>query len=1165
MFAENHKLKALDFAKIKGLSEFGLNLDECQYLFSKDLRYGIIFTEVSIVIIDLNKRALISKFSSEKNSRISKLKITHRNTLTYLSRGPEGTKLIISSIDFVGNFFEWTVASDVQDYVYAESMDENLDYIFILYTKGDLEFRSLDPYNSFSVIKKLNISRDTAGKIKSFEVNYMDFVEETSNLLIFLSNGIIIYYTVSDDPESDKDSKLKTIAFEEILHVEMNQFDHLMKYTNSYDITTFKVTKFIYNYVDLKENNIGHKLHKDFLIIGFTKDKRDSIISFCEILGNRINILNRVKFDNRVILDSTVFQSKNDNLNNVLPDYFIICLKVLGGNNVEIFSYDFVQCFKPQISRLNEMEEEFNLSQNHSKIQDGLKTFIPVNKLVDDNSVRKLGIAGVYVSRNPDFYYKNLTSSFSNQELLGQIQDDRSIAGQSKIDDYKNVDYSINLIIRKLFNIHNFDVFVKDYDVQQTPYEPSKKFKQQMDDENFDFILFNNAITSDVSKYIKFLDIRTDNSNEILYRFRQRVIKTIQDEPIYERFSNLTGLNEDDTKIDFYLLLLLFNNELISIKYYLSLKDNIANSSKQFIVSNEKLFNTVYYLFFVYIKNLILDNLKSSSYDVEFFTNEKLLTNLENIKELLKISKNRVQNPYDRPFNRETELIFEDYKKIQAVLFEVENVILIIKIIRSYANNILENEKQNIVKIFEVLRDNVKCRKVRRNKKTQNERNKFTYLELVMMKNSEDIYPYWKNLFFSIINKFDLEDFIKLNLDGLEYGYGQNQLKDSEIIRDLQYFTKFQLFFYYLYFVLDYNNFCKNKDKDLSSFNNKSFPSEFSKNDHKIIFKSYFNEMEEEFKEYFKFAENFYFLDLNLFFNGDEISVIKKDHQIFPIDITKISNFLVRFNKSNITRTPYYKNQMNLIKINFNSLFTSILYNDGYSQDASILSKNIISLLNEQEDFMTQLNLLLEMGLINLAYQFVNNCFASLVFYSEDLENDSNPRNQNLLETIVKSEEFQNMKALYFHFYDFLIRNFHVALLFTLPYNFIERYLLKEFLLTHKEFEDLILLYFIKLRKIKEAENVYHDLEKSSYHTKESLYLYNNLLRTTKYLFEDISEKKTEENIINESGYLSVNVNLMQEKGFYEQLKKSSDFGSRGFNIIASNVLLGKKNYFYLF
>lgn len=1153
MFAENTKLKALDFAKIKGISEFGLNLDECQYLFSKDLRYGIIFTEVYIVIIDLNKRALISKFSSEKNSRISKLKITHTNTLTYLSRGSEGTKLIISSIDYVGNFFEWTVASDVQDYVYSESMEGNLDYIFILYTKGDLEFRSLDPYNSFSVIKKLNISRDSAAKIKSFEVNYMDFVEETSNLLIFLSNGTVINYTVSDDPESDKDSKLKTIAFEEILHLEMNQFDHLMKYTNSYEIRTFKVTKFVYNY-DLTENNVDNKIHKDFLIIGFTKDKRDSIISFCEILGNRVNILNRVKFDNRAILDSTVFQSKNDNLNNVLSDYFIICLKVLGGNNVEIFSYDFVQCFKPLMN--NEMDEESNFHQNLSKIQDGLKTFIPVNKLVDDNSVRKLGIAGVYVSRNPDFYYKNITSNSGNQDISMLIQEERSVAGQSKIDDYKNLDFSINIIIRKLFNIHNFDVFVKDYDVQQIPYEPSQKFRLQIDDENFDFILFNNAITSDVCKYIKFMDnlYTYNNSNEILYRFRQRVIKSIQDESIYGRFSILTGINEDDTKIDFYLLLLLFNNELISIKYYLSLKDNIANSSKQFIVSNEKLFNTVYYLFFVYLKTLILENLKSSSYDVDFFTNEKLLSNLENIKELLKISKNRVQNPYDRPFNKETELIFEDYKKIQAVLFEIENVILIIKIIRSYANNILDYEKQNIVKIFEVLRDNVKCRKVKRIKKTQNERNKFTYLELVMMKKSEDIYPYWKNLFSSIINNFDLEDFIKLNLSGLEYGY--NQLKDSEIVRDLLYFSKFQLFFYYLYFVLEYNNFCKNISRDNSS-TNRSFPSQFSKNDHKLIFKSYFNEMEEEFKEYFKFAENFYFLDLNLFFNGDEVSSNRRDPQIFPIEISKISNFLIKFNKSNITMTQYYKKNINIVNINFNSLFTSILYNDGYSQEALILSKNIISLLNEQEDFMTQLNLLLEMGLINLAYQFVNNCFASLVFYSEDLENDSNPRNQNLLETIVKSEEFQNMKALYFHFYYFLIRNFHVALLFTLPYNFIERYMLKEFLMTHKEFEDLILLYFIKLRKTKEAEEVYHNIEKSSCYSKESLYLYSSLLKTMKYLFQDISEKKTEPKDI-ESGYLSINVNLIQEKGFYNELKKVSDFGRNGFKKIASLVLIGK-------
>ena len=225
MFADNQKLKALEIAKIKGLSEFGLNLDECQIILSKDLRYGIIYTETSIVILDLKKKSLISKFSSEKNSRISKLKINYRNTLSYIRRGSDGTKIVTISIDFIDNFFEWPVSGDILDYVYVEGIEKDTDYLFTLYSKGDLEFHCSGLLSFY--VKKVNILKDAGNKIKNLEVNFMEFVEETNNLLIVLSNGALFNYSVSDDPENDPQSenKTKTFSFEELQHLESINFD----------------------------------------------------------------------------------------------------------------------------------------------------------------------------------------------------------------------------------------------------------------------------------------------------------------------------------------------------------------------------------------------------------------------------------------------------------------------------------------------------------------------------------------------------------------------------------------------------------------------------------------------------------------------------------------------------------------------------------------------------------------------------------------------------------------------------------------------------------------------------------------------------------------------------------------------------------------------------
>src|SRR5689334_11515909 len=139
MFSDKFKNKALDLCRVHNISDFGLNLDECQIVFSKNLKYGVIYTEGSIVIIDMNKKSLLSKFSNEKNSRIYKLKITHKNIITYINRTSEHTNIVISSIDFIGYFFELRVPNDIQDYVYVEtpSEDGSDDYIFTVTSKGE--------------------------------------------------------------------------------------------------------------------------------------------------------------------------------------------------------------------------------------------------------------------------------------------------------------------------------------------------------------------------------------------------------------------------------------------------------------------------------------------------------------------------------------------------------------------------------------------------------------------------------------------------------------------------------------------------------------------------------------------------------------------------------------------------------------------------------------------------------------------------------------------------------------------------------------------------------------------------------------------------------------------------------------------------------------------
>jgi hypothetical protein len=244
MFTENLKSKALELSRIKNLSEFGLNIDQCNILYSRDLKYGVIYNEKSILVIDTDKKSIISKLSNERNSRILKLKITHKNVITYINASSERTKLCICSMDFIGSSLELNIESDLKDYLYVEKAENSgEDYIFTLNSQGDLEFLSLSKEIQR---KKTNLLKE--GIRSTFEVNLMEFIEETSNLVIVLSNGTILNYTVSLDPESDIKMSLKTINLEEVRHLESDEFlkDHklLQKYT--YEVSAFCITKFVF-------------------------------------------------------------------------------------------------------------------------------------------------------------------------------------------------------------------------------------------------------------------------------------------------------------------------------------------------------------------------------------------------------------------------------------------------------------------------------------------------------------------------------------------------------------------------------------------------------------------------------------------------------------------------------------------------------------------------------------------------------------------------------------------------------------------------------------------------------------------------------------------------------------------------------------------------------
>ena len=95
----------------------------------------------------------------------------------------------------------------------------------------------------------------------------------------------------------------------------------------------------------------------------------------------------------------------------------------------------------------------------------------------------------------------------------------------------------------------------------------------------------------------------------------------------------------------------------------------------------------------------------------------------------------------------------------------------------------------------------------------------------------------------------------------------------------------------------------------------------------------------------------------------------------------------------------------------------------------------------------------------------------------------------------MESPNYNNAKNLYYTFFDYLITHEKIDVLFKLPFTFIEKLILKEFFYENKQYEDLLIIYYLKLGLLSEAKNIFTSYINSSNENifNHSKNLYKNL------------------------------------------------------------------------
>ena len=377
------------------------------------------------------------------------------------------------------------------------------------------------------------------------------------------------------------------------------------------------------------------------------------------------------------------------------------------------------------------------------------------------------------------------------------------------------------------------------------------------------------------------------------------------------------------------------------------------------------------------------------------------------------------------------------------------------------------------------------------------------------------------------INDIDMNENIKELYTLYNNIFNENNIKkifDTNIISldSLLYLFKFIIFNQYYYYI--YPKIQKENEKELQ----------------------YFKPISSEYKTYNEISQVLYLLD-----NNEE----RRENNIYP---------LIKFMNYISDEKLLINEQLNQI-IPLNQLTYKLiksLYDLKYFNEAFNIGNALLSTFSSFDEFNIYLLTILELKDYPLAYSFTNNCLT--LFYK-----DMNTKEQ--IKTFFESDIYYEIKNLYFHFFEYLIRHKAIDVLFKLPMNFVEIYMFKEICEENEKYKEFLIIYYIMVGNINEAKYQFQRYLNSNFiNESQSKVLYANLIK----YYETLMNKKNKHEKIDEiidqltiENKFLINIDDEKEKRIIEQrenIPKKEDIAFSEFMLKSSlmeNKILSGLNY----
>ena len=346
------------------------------------------------------------------------------------------------------------------------------------------------------------------------------------------------------------------------------------------------------------------------------------------------------------------------------------------------------------------------------------------------------------------------------------------------------------------------------------------------------------------------------------------------------------------------------------------------------------------------------------------------------------------------------------------------------------------------------------------------------------------------------INDININEHIKLLIFAFNDLFSEDNIKSIFQSNDISldsflYLIKFYVFNNYFFYIYP---FIKNQ------------------NENEI---EYFKKIMPEYKAYNEISKVLYTLDNN---NDKQENI-----NIFPLIkfLNYISDEKLLTNEQLNKIIPMNKLLYKLIKS---------LYDFKYFTEAFNIGNSLLSTFSTFDEFNIYLFTILELKDYPLAYSFINNC---LIIFYKDIST------QEQTKKFFESENYYEIKNLYFNFYEYLIRHKAIDILFKLPLNFVEIYIFKEICEENEKYKEFLIIYYLIIGNINEAKYQFQRYLNSNFiNESQSKVLYANLIKYYETLMNKKTKREKIDDIIDqlstENKFL-MNIDDEKEKRIIEQ------------------------------